>query len=423
MATEQLIDTVTPPTAPELGEGDGDEPLTKKNVPSAQHPAPPLPSTRMEPLHPSNRRTDAYLLRTVACSPITHRPCRMLVQSHNGPCALIAIANVLLLNGTLRLTSANVSSGECIEADELLVVLGSTLVGVYYDEPERMMQLTGGWDGSLVEHVGKTLDGMQDGLCVNPHFDDIFHFGPTAGTMAKEEESGSSSPTSNNDSSRSEDAIDKRSALNIFPELLLFELAKTQLCHGMIVGEEMRRAVGDAHYDELVNASYDSAMDAICAEDKLEDNPSTPSSGTHKPTFFICIAAIMKMFIDDNADLMTPTGLVALKTRLPHGVLHILFHNAHYSVVINTPSGLFRLVTDAGHHSYHDAAQGNTAKAPAGDGPVWESVEQLDGNTHYYDAYFHSMPSTADKPPLNNAPNECSHRRRKQKAPFRCTIQ
>lgn len=266
MATEQLVDTAIPPMAPDLCKGD--ESLGREEASPPQHPA--------------CRRADAYLLRTIACSPITNRPCRMLMQSHNGPCALIALANALLLNGTLRLgtTVNSTSSGEFVEADELLVVLGSTLVGVYYDEPERMLQLTGGWDGDLVEHVRKALDGMQDGFCVNPHFDDIFHFGPTIEAMAKEEESSSASPSTG--SSIDEGATDKQSIPSVLPELLLFELAKTRLCHGMIVGEEMRRVVGDDCYMDLLNASYDSAMDAICADDKLENSPSTPSSGTHK---------------------------------------------------------------------------------------------------------------------------------------------
>lgn len=134
----------------------------------------------------------------------------------------------------------------------------------------------------------------------------------------------------------------------------------------------------------------------------------------------------MKVFIEDNADLMTPAGLVALKARLPHGVLHILFHNAHYSVVINIPGGLFRLVTDAGHHSYHPAvaAQEGTARTPTVDGPVWESVEQLDGNTHYYDAYFRCMSfPTADKPAISTAPGECTQHCRKQKRASRCAVQ
>lgn len=158
------------------------------------------------------------------------KPCRIILQSTNGPCALIALANSLLLWGTLVLTGkTNVISNE-----QLLEILGSTLVNLYYDKKTNARnndELGGGED--IIDKISDCLQKMQFGMCVDPRFGDPFSFSP-------------------------------------FKESLLFELVGVQLCHAMVVeGEEYKELLGEK-YGRMRRTSYDEAMQLACTDNTEE---------------------------------------------------------------------------------------------------------------------------------------------------------
>ena len=76
---------------------------------------------------------DWYLMpvhhRVALASQVMHyeRECRILLQAENGPCPLLAIANVLLLRGSVSLTGQAISTG-MVTVDEVITLIATKLL-------------------------------------------------------------------------------------------------------------------------------------------------------------------------------------------------------------------------------------------------------------------------------------------------------
>ena len=148
------------------------------------------------------RPTLEYELSPTLVSLPRGKPCRIVLQSSNGPCALIALANSLLLRGTLVLTgNTNIVGNE-----QLLEALGNTLVNLHYDK-KTGVEASEDSEG-IIDSVSDCLHKMQFGMCVDPRFGDSFSF-------------------------------------SAFKESVLFELVGVRLCHAMVVeGRRVQRVAG-----------------------------------------------------------------------------------------------------------------------------------------------------------------------------------
>ena len=170
-----------------------------------------------------------YELSTTRIALPKGKPCRVILQSTNGPCALIALANSLLLKGTLIFTG----NTSVVSNEQLLEALGSTLVNLYYDKKVNPRTSERVEEEGIVDKIANCLQKMQFGMCIDPRFGDAFSFSP-------------------------------------FKESLLFELAGVHLCHAMVVeGEEYQELLGDK-YNRMRKASYDEAMQLACTDETEE---------------------------------------------------------------------------------------------------------------------------------------------------------
>jgi len=65
------------------------------------------------------------------CWQVLHyeRECRILLQAENGPCPLLAIANVLLLSGRISLSNRAISTG-IVTVDEVVTLIATKLLEI-----------------------------------------------------------------------------------------------------------------------------------------------------------------------------------------------------------------------------------------------------------------------------------------------------
>ncbi|KAJ9102887.1 hypothetical protein QFC19_004617 [Naganishia cerealis] len=267
------------------------------------------------------------------------RTVKVLTQNANGPCSLLALANVLILRGSIHISS---------KLDKISYLALSTLIAdflVTRPQPENSRQ------GLTLEAALNILPTTVRGLNVNVGFDDIMSFQAT--------EEGSSD------------------------ELALFATAGVDLVHGWLAdkssGEEwkaLQRASGQAEGKHHGIPTYDGVQEAIIKGLDGQGQNSTDS-------------VVLQQFLQSTATQLTFPGLFALNALEPGSVV-AFFRNSHLSVLYrrhnppptdsplsepDTSPTLYQLVTDQ-----------SFAKEPE---ITWESIVDIDGaGTNYYNSEF-----------------------------------
>lgn len=218
---------------------------------------------------------------------------RILLQNDNGPCALVALANVLLLSprhqrSALELTNL-VNKGNSITLSDLVTVLAN--IGI-------QTQNGANTDINQLLHI---LPQLHTGLNVNPLFNGAF-----------------------------EDGV----------EMAIFRLYNVSLVHGWIIDGDndpiAHDHVSKYSYEDaqrILVQSYDIKRDGLQVENKdaiLED------------------ANYIKSFLARSATQLTEYGLIHLKEVLVEKSFAILFRNDHFSTIYKNNGELFTLVTDSG---------------------------------------------------------------------------
>lgn len=299
-------------------------------------------------------------------------PCSQHSQDENGPCSLIAIANILLLRGDLELQPPD---RPLVNYDYL-----SSLIAEYL--------LTRPGDASL-EQALSLLPQTQYGLNLNPGF------------ISNETFYSSSPSESNSTASRP-------------GQLALFDLLGIKLYHGFLPDQSSGET-----YDMLIShGSYDSALDQVVRGDAIAEQffrEAMGESGVQAPLKVLRerggavlleskgwgtalqrrdLSAALEVgtFLENNASQLTYPGLFALSA-LPEGTLCALFRFNHLSVLYRpraqelpaptteteasrAPPTLLTLLTD---EAFLDEGLA-----------VWESLADVDGSAsgEIYDGRF-----------------------------------
>lgn len=235
---------------------------------------------------------------------------KIIMQNENGPCSLLAIANILLLRGDVALSPPD---RPLVDYDYL-----SSLIAEYLlTRPETFSQGEGVLDKALA-----LLPQTQHGLNLNPSFlsNDAFLDGGSGNAQ----------------------------------QLALFKLLGIKLYHGFVpdssspVEYELVRMAGsyDAAVDQVVrgeevtatfftDALGESNVSAALKELKRRGGYAIVDSsgwGTALQKRTIEQALTISDFLDDNASQLTYPGLFALSA-LPEGTLAALFRFNHLSVL------------------------------------------------------------------------------------------
>eukprot|EP00795_Rhopilema_esculentum_P012616 gene12616-3320_t len=214
---------------------------------------------------------------------------QIVTQNENGPCPLLAIANVLVLSKRIILPIMQ----ECITATQLMEYIGDYILTV---EPKNV-------DESVLLNYQQNMHDaisimykLQTGIDVNVKFTGPRDF-------------------------------------ELTPECLVFDILNIGLYHGWLVDpqdSQIVHAVGSLSYNQLVEKIIRSK------EENSDENTLTEGLAVEN-------------FLDQTASQLTYHGLCELNSATKEGELCVFFRNNHFNTLYKFKDELFLLVTDQGY--------------------------------------------------------------------------
>eukprot|EP00397_Hematodinium_sp_SG-2012_P024111 GEMP01025099.1.p1 GENE.GEMP01025099.1~~GEMP01025099.1.p1 ORF type:complete len:422 (+),score=97.19 GEMP01025099.1:173-1438(+) len=232
---------------------------------------------------------DAYRIKNITFQGSSRR---ILLQSENGPCPLLALANVLLLRNQMKISLDT----RYATLDDLLHLITNFLldlnanISVTESSQTTSAAFRGNFDGCL-----NVLPSLNSGMDVNVQF-------------------------------RSIDAFE------FTQELGIFDLLDIRLLHGWVVSAQDR-----VMYDLLGNESYNTVVERIF---RLQDDNASLNDKQE--------AALMRNWLDETCSQLTFDGLLQLHEGMRDRELAILFRNSHFATIFKHDDKLFLLNTDIG---------------------------------------------------------------------------
>ncbi|XP_053384700.1 ubiquitin carboxyl-terminal hydrolase MINDY-1-like [Mercenaria mercenaria] len=213
----------------------------------------------------------------------------IITQNENGPCPLLALINVLLLQNRVTLPPQT----EIVSAGQLMAHLG-----------DCVLENVPGEDGvsthsrlNFEQNMGDAMAVMyklQTGLDVNVRFTGVRDFEYTS-------------------------------------ECIIFDLLQIALYHGWLVDPQ-----NAAEVEALGKCSYNQLVEKIIVQ-KTSDQHDLVSQ-----------ALVAEEFLENSASQLTYHGLCELCTQLKEDELAVLFRNNHFTTLYRHKDELFQLVTDQG---------------------------------------------------------------------------
>jgi hypothetical protein len=274
------------------------------------------------------------------------------LQNENGPCPLLALANILILRGLLELHKdrSQVTSAQLIELiANYLLEANPPREGA--DEAALLRQQT-------LSDVINVLPNLQVGLDVNVRFSGVEQF-----------------------------EFDSR--------ISVFDMLGVTLLHGWVVDakdSELFSALGQLSYNQAVdrlvrsdeiaegqaeNAGVSASPSTSASSLKeLKDKRASGSSSSASLAMRLQEAERVRQFLDETAAQLTFAGLLQLHEVVRERELVAFFRNNHFSTMFKLRGQLYLLVTDVGYRS--------------NDAVAWERLDSIDGNTEMVSPSFDS---------------------------------
>lgn len=265
---------------------------------------------------------------------------RILLQSKNGPCPLLAICNTLLLRNVLKINGDTryISFGELV-----------AMVSDWLFESNAAASGDGSGAADLQESLSSCLEilpRLNIGLDVNCKFGGTSDFEFTR-------------------------------------ELAVFDLLDIGLYHGWIVGQEDAAAhslIGQLSYNQIVERliAFEEAQQAISSHPAQAAEASSTTDESQQEAWAKTHLAIeeglvIKEFLDRTASQISYEGLLALHETVRERQLAVFFRNSHFNTMLKYNGKLYLLCTDIAFSASH---------------LCWELFDQVDGDTEYCDADF-----------------------------------
>lgn len=320
--------------------------------------------------------------------------CKILLQNENGPCPLLACANVLLLRGVISLPSVSVRNGAA-SLEEVLHMLAEKIMNYNNHQQE------GSEDTSHHHHINEVLDllpNLQYGMDINPRFN---------------------SPT----------------GMEFTKELSTFDLLNVKMVHGWLLdpqSEEVASLVGTKTYNELIEIvirGNDASAELHKMEEQLKKlepfrdddwidvgvladlygkgeaeikkpDQTRQTVGQLRVTLRkkqtdlsqeATVGSLINNFLQSTGHQLTQYGLQELHEHLAENELCVFFRNNHFSTLTKHEGYLYLLVTDLGYANVPNV--------------VWERIDVIDGDTEYVDAGFSRPGPQADNTSSFQSPN------------------
>lgn len=219
---------------------------------------------------------------------------RILLQNENGPCAMVALANILLVAPNYTLFAKDliglVQRNDLVSLQDLVQVLAN--VGIQNSNSASID----------VSQLLQLLPQLHTGLNINPKFNGSFEDGT---------------------------------------ELSLFRLYNIGIVHGWIVDPE----VDPIAYQHVSKYSYEQAQNILVQSYDITNN----GLQVKESQSILEDALYIKSFLARSATQLTNYGLRHLKDILMENSYAILFRNDHFITIFKNNGELFTLVTDLGY--------------------------------------------------------------------------
>jgi hypothetical protein len=265
------------------------------------------------------------------------REVMVCLQNVNGPCPLLAIANILLLRGVITIHSDYAQ----ISSEDLMTLLGDYL---FKNRPKFTNTEEEANYNKNIQDTVAMFPQLQVGLDVNVKFKTIRGFEFTK-------------------------------------ECLIFDLLNVSLVHGWLVDPADKN-----NFDIVSNLSYNQAVEKLVSvsspavkkrsgsasdsNTNVNNNASvnteqSPSQDTMRDVNTI------RHWLEETASQLTFHGIIQLHQGLQDEQLCVFFRNNHFSTLYKHKDKLYLLVTDQGYLRER--------------GIVWEVLDQIDGDTTFVD--------------------------------------
>jgi ubiquitin carboxyl-terminal hydrolase MINDY-1/2 len=368
-----------------------------------------------------------------------NRKLKILCQNLNGPCPLLSLCNVLILNGKISIHS----DYEHVSLEMITHLIANELL-------EKELSHDGSPEMKVLhqERLGvaiSMLPSLQRGLDVNVKFNDVSSFEYTRELdcfdafsvplyhgwiydhQDRETRAVIKDMTYNHllfklveasgltEGQEEEDDVEKQKGRKIDETDASATVGETK--EGSTLKEEEKdgttsrtqeeentekidgkeqdtlivevTAAGDlvAHADTKITAA-DGCKDDVERETNSHDVSTKPQQ---KNALLHHEANVIKRFLADTASQLTYAGLLALHDTIPEGSLCTFFRNNHFSTMLKRENSLYLLVTDLGY-----ADKPNV---------VWELLDEIDGNTELVDSHFHPIATGSGSVPASNVGN------------------
>lgn len=264
---------------------------------------------------------------------------RILLQSANGPCPLLAICNVLLLRNQISISQ----DARYISFNELVDMVSSYL----FDANARASSDEGAADvRENLDTCLEILPRLNVGLDVNVKFASAAAFEYTS-------------------------------------ELAVFDLLDIVLYHGWLVSKQDEKA-----FQAFGNLSYNQVVESLIAMHEVQQKQAE-ASGTDQGAALgeeeartLEKGMLIQDFLDRTASQLSYDGLLALHESVPERQLAVFFRNSHFNTLLKYEGDLYLLCTDIAFAYSH---------------VVWEKLDEVDGDTSYCDAQFKVNDAQSDE--------------------------
>ncbi|KAF1328743.1 hypothetical protein FI667_g6674, partial [Globisporangium splendens] len=348
---------------------------------------------------------DVYAVKQTA---FLGKPVSVICQNINGPCPLLAICNVLLLRGHLSLRDL-VSPDGLISATDLMRVVQNHLVAANPPVPGRseLEQLT---REKTLQDVIALLPSLLVGLDVNVRF----HKHSNAVLMFAMKMEVVQNKSYNElverlveyrsvlmTESEAEEKPDSAAAPPSSAEGAN-ELSGVDATANTVGGQDVEPIVPVVHNFNVLTVDVEAAADT----EMMASSPSSSSSSLSSPSqkkspskqtvqvmmkerhisdadamntamALLEEGPILEEFFNSSASQLTYYGLVKLHEEVRERQLCVFFRNNHFSTLFKYDGALYLLVTDAGYLDEPTV--------------VWERLNEIDGDTEYFDANFRTL--------------------------------
>ncbi|KAI0563217.1 MINDY deubiquitinase [Gracilaria domingensis] len=302
--------------------------------PSASTPASAAsPESEQPPSAQKQTYRVKWLVTSTSTTPI-------LLQNQNGPCALLALANAMLITGH---TTIRPGTTELPESDLMALLADWASRPSVSNDPQR--------EHAVADFLD-LLPRLTSGMTINMRF---------------------TSPTS----------------FEFTREVGVFDIFPLRLLHGWLVDPQDARltaALGNLSYNQVANELVATAPDSSPYDDpsapppEAFDEPDEPQ--VLPPQDSPITANIREMrpavmdFFESNPTQLTVYGLTELHSSMNENETAILFRNCHFYVMRKHQGEIYTLVTDEGYLR---------------ENCVWEKLMDVNGDSTFYNAQFRKL--------------------------------